>query len=227
MSRDRDRRWNAPDSVDIGSPNPLLLCALPGQHLGARLWISGRALARFVAEGRCPAVRGARCIELGAGLGAVGIAAAMAGGASSVVLTDKAEMLPLLRRNIELNGLATSSGGCTCRAEELRWGEAPPREEWGAGGFDVVLAADVVYPTKDPTCLLALRETLFALCPPGSPAKLILGYHPRATEDQEFLHGELLPHFDCSFEEFVVPAAEMSAGEDFRCQVYTCCRRMA
>ena len=46
------------------------------------------------------------------GLGVAGLAAAFAGVAQEVVLTDKAEMLPLLQHNIQLNGLAGS-----CRAE--------------------------------------------------------------------------------------------------------------
>lgn len=76
--------------------------------------------------------------------------------------------MPLLRRNLELNGLA----GPACTAQELRWGSPLP-PEWPS--FDVVLAADVVYPTKDPAVLLALRDTILALCPLGSPTLLLLG----------------------------------------------------
>ena len=69
------------------------------------------------------------------------------------MLTDKAEMLPLLRHNIHLNSL-----GDRCRAEQLEWGDKPP-QAWGE--FNVVLAADVIYPMKDTTFLLALRDTIF------------------------------------------------------------------
>merc|ERR1711879_329196 len=106
-------------------------------------------------------------------------------------------MQPLLNHNIELNDLCGR-----CRAETLEWGRPPPLE-WGR--FDAVLAADVIYPTKEPACLLALRDTILAACPLGSSTALVLAYHERAREDLAFLDEELLPHFD-------VTVVELSEG---------------
>jgi len=59
---------------------------------------------------------GLRCLELGAGVGLVGIALARLGAA--VTLTDKPPLVGLLRRNIAANWL-----GSPC----VRWGQSPQR----------------------------------------------------------------------------------------------------
>ncbi|CAE8656194.1 unnamed protein product, partial [Polarella glacialis] len=99
------------------------------------------------------------------------------------------------------------------------WGSTLP-ESWGA--FDVVLAADVVYPTKDPTCLIALRDTILALCPLGSSTTLLLAYKFRTEWDLDFLKKEILPHFVVVEEELVEPALN---GAGRRCQLFTCRRQ--
>lgn len=214
MARERARRWAAPEELDIGASAPLQLCLLPGQHLGAQVWHSGRQLARAIAARRYPQLMGARCLELGAGAGVAGLAAAVVGGAASVVLTDKEEMQELLRRNIELNGL---QGRCT--AAVLLWGTPPP-PAWGS--FDVVLAADVIYPTKDSASMQRLLDTMLAACPLGSSTTLVLAYLARTKEDQCFLQHRLLPHFDVVVDELEEDGGLVSAEQSSAtCQLYT------
>src|SRR3954470_8664267 len=68
----------------------------------AELWPSGVALARQVAP---RALRGARVVELGCGLGLPSLAVALGGG--RVLATDwSAGALDLLRENAERNGAA-------------------------------------------------------------------------------------------------------------------------
>jgi len=215
MQRDQLRcSQSEPECLDLGRGRQLRLCSTPGLFLGAQLWVSGGVLARSIACGCFPAISGARCIELGAGLGAVGLAAALHGGADSVVLTDKAEMLPLLERNINLNGLSSS-----CRAAELSWGASPTNH---LGHFDVVLAADVVYPTKDPSVQEALKATISALCPPGSTTVLLLAYCARTDDDRRFLHEELLPLFSYTVTEGLSPVK--SSRIPSPCEIYYCRR---
>ena len=65
-------------------------------------------------------------LELGAGTGACGLAAA-ALGARRVLLTDKSVLLPLLRANVAANRFDRSrdvgggSGGCVVECAELTW----------------------------------------------------------------------------------------------------------
>lgn len=75
-------------------------------------------------------------IEVGAGTGAVGLAAA-ALGVSSVILTDLPHLQDLISTNIARNGFADKASFAT-----LIWGDSstslsPP--------FDLVLASDVLY----------------------------------------------------------------------------------
>ncbi|OLQ12022.1 Retrovirus-related Pol polyprotein from transposon TNT 1-94 [Symbiodinium microadriaticum] len=72
--------------------------------------------------------------------GIVGLAAMVYGSARSVILTDLQHMQSLLKRNVELNCLQQR-----CEARTLAWGSDLPEE---FKDIDVVIAADVVYPTK-------------------------------------------------------------------------------
>ena len=97
----------------------------------AYLWPSARALAKMVAG--LPDLEGRRILDLGCGLGAVGLAAAAKGG--DVLLADiKSEALELVARNAARNGLAVET-------RLLDFG-APPDD---LGTFDTILAADVLY----------------------------------------------------------------------------------
>ncbi|KAJ7554984.1 hypothetical protein O6H91_05G018200 [Diphasiastrum complanatum] len=78
---------------------------------------------------------GKRVVELGAGTGLPGLVASVHG--AEVVLTDKLELLPGLRRNIEENDLQGR-----VRAQVYEWGKdckdlAPP--------VDYILMSDVLY----------------------------------------------------------------------------------
>lgn len=132
----------------------------------ADLWPSAILLARTIA-GR--ALRGARVLELGCGLGLPSLAAAVAGG--RVLATDWApEALEAVRRNAERNDLAVETLVADWRA---------PGELLAHGPFDVVLAADVLYERRNVTPLTELLDALGAetwLADPGRPpAPKLLG----------------------------------------------------
>jgi predicted nicotinamide N-methyase len=124
----------------------------------AELWPSGVELADHV--GRLE-LAGRRVLELGAGLGLPSLAAALRG--AEVLATDWAEdAVELLRANAARNDVAL-------RVERARWDE-PAR--FGAG-WDLVLAADVLYEQRNADQLLALLPRLEAreilLAEPGRP----------------------------------------------------------
>ena len=109
----------------------------------AELWPSATALARVVGA---RALRGAKTLELGCGLGLVGLAAAAAGG--RVTATDWApDSITLLERNAARNGLKLE-GLCVDWSSP---GAIVERAPW-----DLVLASDVLYEARNGVALLPL-----------------------------------------------------------------------
>jgi predicted nicotinamide N-methyase len=131
----------------------------------AELWPSSLALARVLAA---RALRGARTLELGCGLGLASIAAALAGG--RVLATDwSEEAVAMTAANAERNGVRIETLVCS-------WGEPEPllaRAPW-----DLVIASDVLYEARNSDLLLALLPRLGAevwLADPGrAPAARFL-----------------------------------------------------
>ena len=148
-------------------------------NTGNRLWPAAAALSTFLADLEMPAA--STVVELGAGLGAVGMVLAMSG-AKHVVLTDQAQMLPLLVRNVEhqFGAVGWEHSG----APEVR------ALSWGAGSslpglpdqFDFVVASDIIY---DEDTFDALRVTLEQLAAPG--ASVIIAVHERPAASTFFL----------------------------------------
>ena len=125
----------------------------------AELWPSSLALARAIA-GR--ALRGARTLELGCGLGLPSIAAALAGG--RVLSTDwSPEAVAMTAANAERNDATLETLVCS-------WMEPDPliaRAPW-----DLVLASDVLYEARNGDVLLELLPRLGRevwLADPGRP----------------------------------------------------------
>jgi predicted nicotinamide N-methyase len=125
----------------------------------AELWPSSLALARTVA-GR--ALKGARTLELGCGLGLPSIAAALAGG--RVLATDwSPDAVAMTAGNAERNGVALETLVCS-------WTEPGPLLE--RAPWDLVLASDVLYEARNADVLLDLLPRLGPevwLADPGRP----------------------------------------------------------
>ena len=113
----------------------------------AELWPSGLELARRL-SGR--ALRGARVVELGCGLGLPSLVAS-ACGARALATDWSSAALGLLERNAAANGL---------RLRTLRVDWARPGELLELAPFDLVLAADVCYERRNIALLLELMPKL-------------------------------------------------------------------
>jgi predicted nicotinamide N-methyase len=120
----------------------------------ALLWPSGESLAQRVWEG--PAMDGLRVLDLGCGVGPVGLCAA-ARGARVVFLDWEPRALDLVRRSAEANGFAAEF-------VVADWRKPPP-----LGTFDRILAADVLYEERN---LPAVLPFLRAHLAPGGEAWL-------------------------------------------------------
>ena len=131
----------------------------------ADLWPSALALARAVGV---RSLRGARTLELGCGLALPGIAAALAGG--RVLATDwSPDAIDAAALNAERNDAPLETLVCS-------WMEPEPLLERGL--WSLVLAADVLYETRNAHALLDLLPRLLApggeawIADPGRPPAL-------------------------------------------------------
>ena len=113
---------------------------------GCRVWSCARLLSRRLVDAESFSIRDRDVLELGAGVGVVGLVCASLG-ARSVTLTDRDEAaLALMHTNVRLNGYydATAVSECEVSVERLDWGDVgtyiqPPN------AFEYVVAADVLY----------------------------------------------------------------------------------
>jgi predicted nicotinamide N-methyase len=142
----------------------------PEQNLPywAEIWPSGVALASAVTWDAV-AARGKRVLELGCGLGVTAIAALRAG--ADLLVTDYApEALALCRMN------ALDNTGHEPHSLRLNWrASSPELIATAGGGFPLLLAADVLYESRDVEPLLALVDAITTpggelwLAEPGRP----------------------------------------------------------
>jgi Lysine methyltransferase len=127
--------------------------SLTSDNLGFKTWTSSVLLSsRLVSLSKCLPSSHPRVLELGAGTGLVGIAAACVWGVN-VTLTDLPEILPNLRRNIDKNlKLIQSCGGNAC-ALPLDWSDDTNFPETENDRYSVILAADPLYSPDHPQML--------------------------------------------------------------------------
>ena len=153
----------------------------------AELWPSAVALARYVSKER---LLGRRSIELGCGVGLPSVAA-LAGGARVTATDHYAAALDFTRYN------ARSNLGVEPETQLLDW-HAPGAGV--SGGFDLVLAADVLYEWRNVPALAALIPTLLA-----SSGEVLLS-DPRRKNTPAFLERMCEKGFHSSTVETLVPS---------------------
>lgn len=120
---------------------------------------------------------GLKVLELGCGLGVVGLTAATLG--AQVTLTDLPEALTLLRYNINENKSKIASMGGYAIAESLVWGDST--SELLQEEFDLIVLADCVYYEE---AVESLIQTLLQLNKPLSKKKTVI-YLTQELRDSE------------------------------------------
>lgn len=150
------------------SQRPSLHVTLCGST-GGSVWDASLVLAKYV-ERNPDLVRGKRVLELGAGVAAPSVTAAVMG-ASEVLMTELPELMPLLQSNLSLHP--------SLRAEVLVWGQ--PDVSHLHPPLDVVLGVEV---TVDIFPADLLLESLLALTTPSS--LILIAHEDRSKDGRRF-----------------------------------------
>lgn len=119
--------------------------------------------------------RGCKVLELGSGVGLLGIAAAVLG--AHVTLTElpdsEAGRLELLQLNVAANRVAIDRAGGSICIEGLDWKDDSLWKDIAKRGYDVVLGADLVYGNDDVwSALIGLLCELSAISPSNRNIKI-------------------------------------------------------
>ena len=189
-----------------------------GDLTGLRLWDAAPALISYLDRHRARLLRGRHALELGAGTGAVGIAAA-ALGARSVLLTDsdreaslatasgwRAEStLAHVRGSVQLNPPSVAR---RVAVAELDWGDEAHIARVGRR-FDLVVASDTLYYPR--RTYERLARTFGALTSAGGTA--LLSYKVRHGHEPGFARLLVERGFELLHEEEAGDAASLRLVE--------------
>ncbi len=129
-----------------------------GSCTASTVWDAGIVLATHVFHRSPAASSSGRLLDLGAGTGIVGLAAAASGRFRRVVLSDLPTVVPLLERNASANAKATN--GTTVDVLPLTWDDDQMLNRAASSGpFDVIVGGDLLYrPQVIPPLLHALKR---------------------------------------------------------------------
>lgn len=179
---DMVRTFEVPVSASETASIRLHEPSLTSDNLGLKTWTSSVLLARRLASlpPQWSAVR-VRVLELGAGTGLLGIAAACAWG-PDVTLTDLAEILPNLQRNVDTNRELIEGFGGTARVLPLDWSESEHGPVHDDDRFTIILVADPIYSPEHPHLLVETVDRWLLRKP---TARLILELPLRPGYEQE------------------------------------------
>jgi predicted nicotinamide N-methyase len=181
---DQSYSFLVPESIDrfIDPENPL-----NNFPLWAKIWQAGVVLASHL--GRLPVEKGKRMLEIGSGLGLVGIVAACNG--HEVILTDyNVHALNFARANAYINGCEN------LHVAQLDWNN--PRL---SGEFDLIVGSEIVYKNEDIDQLSTLFDKYLK-----SNGTIILVEEMRRTLTEFFKR--LDPHFHISVKKNIMKAPD-------------------
>ena len=192
---------------------------------GGDQWYAGLSLCNYLIENP-HLVRNKRCLELGSGLGLVGLTAAYLG-ASSVVLTDLDCQLDILRRNVDMNRriceATSNSTMCECTVMKHAFGDIRSQtrdSDTDAENasllldIEVVLGSDIGY---DVDLLDKLSQSLEVLVRPLCFTVALLAEEVRWNDVYEW-HKQSVQQLMCTCSSNTSSGSDEGRGQDFDLQ---------
>lgn len=163
------------------------------------IWDASLVLAHYLenrAKQNPSAWKDIRAVELGAGVGCVGIVAACLG--VDVIMTDLPAVLPLLERNIIENRKVWSTSGGSVQALQLCWGDKSSIQT-----PNLLLLADCVY---YPESVTPLVETMRQLS--NETTEILICQEKRESDKQQHCWRQFTAELEKYFKFETVPLSE-------------------
>ncbi|KAJ1860828.1 Protein-lysine N-methyltransferase efm6 [Coemansia sp. RSA 2703] len=147
--------------------------------VGSTVWDAGLVMAKYLdhqTQSGNLDLSGKTVLELGSGTGIVGITLAKLQPECTVILTDKDELMPLLKHNIEVNSCKNAA------AETLDWCDSSEKQlsgRWEKSLPDVILVSDGIWSSE---LHKPLADTLARLA--GEHTRVLIGYETRKFDEE-------------------------------------------
>ena len=186
------RRFNSPTG-------PIIIAEQAGETIIRHVWDAGIILSAVISYRHLPSLppgltallkylqspdQSLKVLELGTGVGVLGICAALAFPDATVVMTDLPDAQVLVDKNIHLNASPKNKLTQHASFRVLDW-ETQPYPEWtSVERFDLIVMADVTYNTATFVALANLLEHLLKTGSRG--AKVICCGKRRHDEEKQF-----------------------------------------
>lgn len=159
---------------------------------GQLVWPGAMLMNDYISK-NTDKLHGCSIIELGSGVGVTGILCSKF--CREVLLTDhNDEVLKILKKNVDLH--ATSESISKCSAKKLEWGSEDHISQISkqhAGGFDLVLGADICFQQYSIPPLFDTVTKLFRLREVNG-CKFILAYVSRSKSMDTLVINEAVRH---------------------------------
>ncbi|KAH9129730.1 hypothetical protein LEN26_005416 [Aphanomyces euteiches] len=172
-----------------------------GKGTGLTIWDGSVVLAKYLESTSNPShnVQGKRVLELGAGTGLVGLAAAFCG-ASEVTITDLAYTLENVDANIRANAEALSTS--VVSTHELDWFAKDIPDSLRVQTVDILVGSDIVW-VED--LIPPLVDSIAKLLNHPPAQRLMLLAHQTRSTKSDTLFFDLLIQHDLVADEIVAP----------------------
>eukprot|EP01114_Cavostelium_apophysatum_P002472 TRINITY_DN12205_c0_g1_i1.p1 TRINITY_DN12205_c0_g1~~TRINITY_DN12205_c0_g1_i1.p1 ORF type:complete len:252 (-),score=26.34 TRINITY_DN12205_c0_g1_i1:13-747(-) len=184
-SWDYNYRWKEDFSIQFRGKTIKIKQSDVGSRVGATVWDICIAMCKYFerSEYKADYFRTKRFIELGSGVGLLGIAIAAMG--AHITLTDQARMIPILEKNVKDNIKVESY---KVKVAELDWGDNVPAVN---PPFDVIVGSDLTYEAEAIPPLIRVLRALSDL-----NTTIIYGHEERGMDCESIFYTLAHRYFD-------------------------------